>query len=1149
MSNLFGNLLGGKAKEEGENYLEVAKAFPLAPPLEANAYRAVARLETPMLITSQDVACYVRFEANGHVYLETLIRGKPYAKETINPRDRTKKAVTSLQYKSLIGVHVHPSGVIFYHCIEENLKGEARQNQPPAEVRQRKPGKELAEERAFRTTSLDLTKATDLHPVIICPNNPKKENMHMVIRPAEGQPGVWGVFLSSPTGETGHKSKSTFTLERGKLVIFDQRFLTEIVKNDPGNIDARAWNMEISDPILMRIEVDAAGKLTVEELFTQEGLTVALGDGEPVMLLAQGAKLPADEDPHRHKWLGKVRQLQQATLAGSQEKERSTLNEQLRNEVLAKVSEAMRLNNVDGVSRLGLEMAVQEVLATVYSGSAPGETAMTFGKPVVELIQNITLETVALVENADIRSASLVAVDRAVTELSPGLAGGRLGPYMQAALPMGNWVIPTSVNNDEMADLFQYAKRYLSSNRFVLRLRQILSEAQSSGSGEEAVPVDQSLVEKELEKLATEMVQTTLPRALVRLVVRSQLAALEKRLRKASRVQFNHLSAAELEQPVKETEIESILKRFDAYADYIPMAFKERLHPPLSQKMAAYQDGIATDEDSSVTSKMFLTYVLALYAAGGNLSGGIDSVPMASPLQVLPEVLPEIRILHPVVTRPEAFVRVTHRGAVVAEIPFEAMPVEQSNPEGVPLEVWRAMLDFSARFFEFHVTGDTTRKENQEAHKAVLNALTIILIDKILNFLRVMAKRPMETHQRDFVEMVSNGRLSLIAKPGESAGDELLDLVTRPKSITDPPINLKKELRRIMVERQNAGTMSQDFRFKQHMRSLSTLGMGNKQNVVLPIKIDVTPGTLRFQMTLNDSQYYKEVSLEERVERAQEEDVVPRVTAAPVRQAPPRAASLTPIAVTPDTPPRPTFSASDGPDGAMRPVGFVPPAALDPEEEESRPVRYILDRNELPLDLSGVQITFAGGSYCLIYVDEAGNPIRENGKVKGRRLGEQPVTVGRTVKASSDGEFVCLHCDQAHRGIEDRIRQKRSNRVSLPTPGHGAFQVVIPRGQGADIEIELKVDLTGQFRVEKPFVLQGNGVVVAPARTGGVTPLFGCEIEQREGHRAVRLVNRLRTGIVVRHGEDLYPLGGVPASEAHAEDDVTVIGPSVLGRE
>ncbi|MBF0589229.1 MAG: hypothetical protein HQL53_08880 [Magnetococcales bacterium] len=1119
MSSLIKNMLGsfqGKPKEQKETG-PVFNFSVEQPSLKPNGIMAVTKAEAPLSVIAEDIGAEIAFlPENGHVYIRTLTRGKTYSTEVIDPTNRNKKAVSSFIFKGLIGIHVHPAGFVLSLSEDKNFKGETRTNQPDAVITsENRSEQQVNEQRAQRIINLDLSECTELNPVIISPNNGKVENMHLVIRP---HGDTFGVLLSSAKGKAREREEPSFYLKVGEQIVFDRELFADMVQREPGNIDARAWNNEIRDPIMARFSMNPNNMLTIEEMFTTDGLTIYHGNTEPIHLGPPGAKSPEEFAEHQARWAQQVGVIKQEILKGLEEKLQAEKKESTRYSLIDNVRDIIPLRNNDSVSKLAFELAIQEVLATSYGGSGGSETAMKIDQATKDLLAAIAVETLKRLDFDHIRAVVGKAVQAAIDATSGQYYLSQVETAMLGALPATDEA-PGAEEETGYAEALEVAKKFFSLGRNTSRFKPIAVQLKAGVDQEEKL----SLQEK-VDEMAAQITRNAFQRAIVQLIVQTHFPRIEREHRKAANLPDKALT---------EQELDNIVKRYDAYSEYMNIAFKERIRHPLTSKIKATQSGENTEEDHRIPTKGFITYLIALRTSGGEISENTDSVPAVSPLQALPDVVPQIHIMHPDPSSSDAFVRITHRFETIAEFHFPAAVIDDSSPDEVPKQLWQAFHGLAANVMDFYLTGESNKKEDRSTHEQIVGTLSRRILLKTLNFARNSRRTPTSDDFINIEEVFHQSQLGLTTKTIQPSGDnraeECLELLDRTKQITEPPLNLEKTLRKIVVDMQNSGVISdKTYRSKSHMRSFASAGMSKQNsNVVLPIQIDVDFGTIRINAQFNEQSFGKVIKLA------------------------PLADSGTPMGGESPAQPAHTPVENKSPEISRQKGSQAPSAAQQSsgqEADESQatklfPIRYPLEHKELPFVLPGVKVALHSNHPIVILLDKAGKPRRQAGKLQVQRLRKKPFAISKTIQVNYVHNSIYLYSPSPYRALEAKIRGKRSNRLSLPMHGSSmAIQIIIPRKGAGDVTIRTLVNDQGKIQVAKPYSVDATGMILLNKKAGGVLPIIGCNVGPDGEGYAVRISNMMRTGIIIQSEQDHYPLNIIKDEPDDDEFDLTVLG-------
>ncbi|MBF0370248.1 MAG: hypothetical protein HQL52_12415 [Magnetococcales bacterium] len=813
--------------------------------LAPNEFRAISRTELPLAITIDSISCYIDYSPEQARYRIKATSGKRMSsEETVNPTDRHRKAVSNFMYKGLIGIHLHPSGIILHLDEEKNFKGEARHNQTHAEITSAKPSKETQKELQGRLTQIDLKACSQSTPLLICPNHGK---LHMLVRPDAEKKGRFGVFLSSAKGKERENTPPSFYFEQGKPLILSQDFLIKLATIGKGNIDARNWNAELRDPILARFTLSDSHTLNVEELFTSDGLTFLLGNADPIYLGTPGVRSEKEEAQHQKECLAAAREISLVVSKNLQKKTAKEEKEAARERVMATVLGSLKMDSPEGVRLLALELALKEVLATLYGITGASETAMQIDNERTRLIDAITRETIAKLKSARTRQIALTAVHQAVRKAAPNFPLPQLGKGMVEALPPFDQQAAARLPNDQLIDLAQHAAKTLVSAKNVKNVKQILQEIKDH-------PDQKAALVRKVHQIGFRSAKKALEYALVRALIMKELPAIEKIKRAVLQDQAPKELVAE--------ELESIQRRYAAYAAYMTASFQKRLKRSMDSTLKEFQYGTTTDTHHRIPTKGFLTYMIALRTAGGQLTEQTDSVPAVSPLQTLPGTVPHIEFLKPDPTATEATVRVSHNDSVLIETTFECGSLENPAPEGVPLPLWQALYGLSSRVVDFYLTGASHRLEDRKQHERLITLLTEELLKKMLNFLRGLQRKPPANNYNDLHPLLRESRMVLITRGGEKPEDEWLDLKKRSDSVRERPLNLKHALKLIVNDLLKKGVLSKDsYRFKPQMHTFATAGTKADEKILLPIEIQVERSQIAINAKFNEEIFKKTIHI------------------------------------------------------------------------------------------------------------------------------------------------------------------------------------------------------------------------------------------------------------------------------------------------
>ncbi|MBF0454534.1 MAG: cyclic nucleotide-binding domain-containing protein [Magnetococcales bacterium] len=852
MATFINKLKPGK-KEVKTAGAEVAAGGNLSqthPKLEPKQVVALPNVLTPIQISSQGLSCDITYQSDPSSYRVVLKSNKKMVSdEQITPTDRKKKAVTDFMFKGLIGIHFHPSGMLLALDQEENFRGEARTNQPPAVILSAPypAGEEGVNSQRF--ANLDLTLCSEENPLLIAPNHGK---FHMLVKPVKGESNQWGLYLSNPKGYIREDSPPVLFLEPSKSVIIDRQFFTSRASSGDGGIDARNWNKAIIDPVMVRLVVDEASQLMVEDMFTVSGLTLLLEDGKPIALGAAGIRSAQQDAAHKKQFADMLLAVRKETQDEGNERgmEHALLKDRKR--VLAEVRKEIKKVNQDGVSKLALELAVKEVLAPFYGGAGGSDSAMTVSHQTVSLLNAVSGEIVGWIEADTSRALAVSAVEKAIEQSAPLLPRDGLEEVMSLELPSVQ-ANTLGGNNSLFGSLVSNAKKNLTGKKFVRDIRQISKDLQACEDKEQ----QQQIVQK-LDALVRKMVHGVFEKTLVSIAVKGHLIQTEKERREAMGYELKQV----IEAPLTSHELENVLKRYDSYALFMDRSFDDRLERPLDALIQDFQHGANDDQERSVSSKPYLTYLIALRASGGKISAKSDNTPAVSSLQSLPDAIPDISVLQPDPAEPRALVRIIHREGVLLESSFNLAPRPLHVPDEVPNGLWFAVEDLSKFIMGYYLTGESAQAKDRRQSQAIIIALTTQILLKIANFFRDYHKMPTSDEWEGIAEVIGRSNLLLETVIGANPEDEFLEMHKRPGHLSEDPLNIKHELRRIIVELEKDGIVDLgSYRFKQRVRSFAVSGAGEGSRVLLPIKMLAKGGVFLIRSKYNDVTFEKSVRL------------------------------------------------------------------------------------------------------------------------------------------------------------------------------------------------------------------------------------------------------------------------------------------------
>lgn len=856
MASLIDKLKRGKLNGDGEAAATSPKipGEPTLkhPPLAPNGLIALPNSISPVHVSAEGLGCQISYLEDEKVYRVVLVSNKKkVSDEKIDPTDRKKKAVTDFTFKGLIGIHIHPTGMLIALDQEENFRGEPRVNQPPAEILTAEypaGGKELE---GKRFASFNLPDCTEENPLLIGPNHGK---FHMLVKPVENEDKVWGLFLSNPKGYVREDSPPVVHLEKNTVTMVDRKFFTKRASSGDGGIDARNWNKAIADPVLMRLTVDGSLKLTIEEMYTSGGLTLLLEDNKPIFLGNLGFKSQNQENAHKKQFADLLVTIRQETKDETHERgmEHSLKGE--REQVVAKVAKAIEKRNQDGVSKLAVELAVKEVLAPFYGGESGSDTAMLIDDKTVALLNAVAGEIVGWVEADTTRALAVAAVEKAIEQSGSLLPRDGLEEVMSLELPdvQAN---PLDGKNSLFGALAGQAKKTFTSKNFIRHIRQISKDIEACDDKDQ-----QQKIVKKLDTLVTKVVAEAFELAIVTIAIKGYLIQTEQDSRQTLGYELKQV----IEAPITNHELENMIKRYEGYAAFLGRSYTDRLEKPLDALLQDFQHGANDDNERGITTKPFLTYLIALRSSGGKVSAQTDSAPAASSLQGLPDAIPDILVSQPEPDKAQAVVRLIHREGVLLEAPFILAPRSHEVPEGLSNGLWFAVQDLAKFIMGYYLTGETVHAKDRRQGHAIIHSFTNTILLKVTNLFRDLNKMQTSDSFELADEVIGKSSALLEMIPGANPEDEYLDFRKRPGHISEEPLNIKHALRKIIVDLEKDGTVDMgSYRFKQRVRSFAMSGMGVKgeSKALLPIKMLARGGLLLIRSEYNNEVLEKSVRL------------------------------------------------------------------------------------------------------------------------------------------------------------------------------------------------------------------------------------------------------------------------------------------------
>ncbi|MBF0133190.1 MAG: cyclic nucleotide-binding domain-containing protein [Magnetococcales bacterium] len=821
------------------------------PPLAPLGIRAIENVFCPLSIKSEGVSCLIDMVGGKDYRVKTFSGPKEVSSEIIPPTDRKKKAVTEFMFKGMIGIHIHPEGMVLTLDQDTNSQGQPRLNQPPLEIISEPPPSDIEELRSRRLFSYDLKKCTADKPLVIATN---KEHMHMQIRmlDSDGE-DAWGMFISSPKGLVRDDSKPVLILKDGVSQRIDRQFFTQLAGTSSGGIDVRTWNKDVHDPIIMEVKVDDGNLLVIEEMFTVYGLTI-LTDMEQVTYVGVPCgNTPELQDAHLKECERTVLQIRDAIKDGLLAHAQEMALASTRKNIVRDAKEALHKKNADGVGVLALELAVKEVLAPTYAGASGSETAMNVSHETLRLLNAITSELSGWVEADATRETAVAAIIEGIKGSEQLQAEGFDEMLLQELPEVHSDSV--EMNTPVFSDVVALATRTFSSKSFAKETKALAREMATCED-----PALQKSMAVELDKNIKRNITALKHKTLVRIAVKSHLFNIEKSKREVLNFDPTQVS----DQPISDRELETILTRYDAYTEYLDRAYEARLSKPLLGIIKEFQTGANDEPLQSLSTKSFLAFLVALRTSGGSVSEKTDSVPAVSSLQALPDAIPDIQVLQPDPAEPKGVVRVVHREGALLEAAFEMVQHGGAVPEGVPNGVWFGFRDLSERIMEYYVSVESQKKRDRDQDAMVLRTFTSILLLKVVNLFRNLRNLPSLKELGKVQPSLEKGVGILSVRPGENAEDELLDVRNRPKTVTEPAMNIRHELRQMILGLEKAGEVPKDtYRFKQKGRSSALLGGGgkNQDKVALPITIRAQDGIVIIEAKFNDEAFSKKIRL------------------------------------------------------------------------------------------------------------------------------------------------------------------------------------------------------------------------------------------------------------------------------------------------
>ncbi|WP_130471600.1 cyclic nucleotide-binding domain-containing protein [Candidatus Magnetaquicoccus inordinatus] len=853
-----------KGGEEEKKPVERVANVP-HPDLPANSYYALPNQYAPVEIGSQGVSCHIEYRGQGEYYVTTRSKGRIMLQESLNARDRKKLFVSSFDFKGLVGVHLHPAGMVFTLDEEKNAKGEVRPNQPPATILSAAVPENEEQLRAGRIMEINLAEVSAESPLLIASNN---RLMHLMIKPVSAEGGAWGLYLSNSNGIIRANTLPSALLQPGGSVVVDRQFFIRLAASPEASITARAWNVETLDPVLMRLSVNAASILTIEELFTSHGLSVVVGEGAVTKLGLLGDSSAGNEEMLRNQYAETLAKLRDRTHSQVAELGQEGKLQAVRDQILAEVKRALRKESSHGVLILAMELAIKEVLAPLYNEARGSDQITSVDHETVKLLNGICNELIGWLQTDSSVALSASAINTVLDEIAGDLPMPGLLERMKQALPQTKAEF-LEEEQIHFEDLTRNAKTFLVS--FLTSSaasRDVFHLAKQMGKGGSAA--EQKKMEEDLEQAVRNLMRETMMQTLIRLVIRGHVHRVELEKRKAMRIDLPKVG----DKLIGRSHLDDMIKRYNDYARFLDAAYQERLQGLVNEAIKGFQDGTSAERSLTVNSNGFISYLVMLRNAGGNMESIAEGgVPAITCLHSIPDAVPDIHVEQPDRAVAKGFVRVVHREGLLMEAAFAPKTVINVLPEGVPEYLWAACCDLALRYMEYNLAGDGSRKSDRQQHERIAQRWSRTVLLKFYNLLRAGRSQPAQTDFAGFQEFLqeANGVVEVIL--GEESGEELLDLRGRPQGMREAGLDVKKELRQAIVALQKEGVIKADgFRFKQKMGSFALSG-GSGRTVEVPMSLAVRRGAISIEATFAEK-LYKRVFAPNGEEVAPETEVV-----------------------------------------------------------------------------------------------------------------------------------------------------------------------------------------------------------------------------------------------------------------------------------
>ena len=661
------------------------------------------------------------------------------------------------------------------------------------------------------------------------------------------------MYLSNVNGIIRANSILVAVLRCGEAVVVDRQFLIRLASIPDARIIASTWNVETIDPAMMRMTVDAKGVLTLEELFTTHGLSVVVGDGKPVKLGLLGDNPTPQEEMLRNKFAETLGKLRDRTRSCVAEKGQEGRLQEIRDQLLADVAQAIRKETPNGVVMLALELAAKEVIAPLYNKAIGNERISTVDNDTVTLLNAIIDELTGWIQTDSSAALSAAAIDKVIDRIAHDLPMQGLDAMMRQELPktQAQHLEEEQIHFEDLCrNAEQFLAKFLTVSSVSRDVHHIAKQISKTENQEE-----QQELRAGLDQAVKKMMQETMIQTLIRLSIRGHLIRIEREKRK----EFGALPQKAGEQLVTNQDLDDIIRRYNEYARYIDPAFQERIKNPLNTVIKAFQEGSVDEQAVTINPKGFISHVVTLRHCGGKIETDSEStVPAITCLNSIPDAIPDIHVEQPDRAVAKGFVRVVHREGQLMEVDFAAVAHASDIPSGVPGALWFAFHDFTVRYMNFHLAV-TGHKVDQKQQDLITRQFTQKLLLKVFNLFRGLKSLSVTGNFTGIQAFLGEANGIAEMRLGENANEEVLDLRDRSGGIVETAMNLKNELKQIIVELRKDGAISGDaFRLKRPMPSYAS---GGGPKVKLPITMTARRGTVTIEALFDDKPFKKSVRL------------------------------------------------------------------------------------------------------------------------------------------------------------------------------------------------------------------------------------------------------------------------------------------------